>query len=240
MRVAVLSDIHANARSLKAGLDQVRAEGAEHVVLLGDLLTYGVDVDEVLDLVEDQVSRGATLVMGNHDKLYLDLDHGDSRYYERLPAWLQESVDFCMSRLDHRRFQRLPWTEEWTARSVLAAHANPFGVPDWTYLNATAERSRARDLVQQRGYRLGVFGHTHRGFVETRGRTRLANPGSLGQPRQESREATWLLVDLCDIERPRAKLKRVHYEVRAHLESLRKSDLGPLTIAKLSSYFLRD
>ena len=59
----VLSDLHANGRAFRAALARIEAERPDHVVVLGDLLTYGVDVDEVLDGVDRlQADRAAIVI----------------------------------------------------------------------------------------------------------------------------------------------------------------------------------
>jgi len=63
--IAVLGDVHGNARALRAALAQAHKGPFDRMVFLGDLLTYGHDVDEVLDLVaEAQEKDSATLLWG--------------------------------------------------------------------------------------------------------------------------------------------------------------------------------
>ena len=53
MKIALLSDIHANRQALDACLQHARAQGAEQFALLGDLVGYGgepVAVDAEVDL----------------------------------------------------------------------------------------------------------------------------------------------------------------------------------------------
>ncbi|MDP3278775.1 MAG: metallophosphoesterase, partial [Deltaproteobacteria bacterium] len=64
----VLSDLHANGRALRAALAHARDHGFDRMVILGDLLTYGIDQDEVLDIVQDLAENcQAKVVLGNHD-----------------------------------------------------------------------------------------------------------------------------------------------------------------------------
>ena len=73
MKIAVLSDIHSVSSALDAALDDARAEGFDVLLILGDLLTYGVNPAETLELVHEAVARdGAILISGNHDQMYLD------------------------------------------------------------------------------------------------------------------------------------------------------------------------
>ena len=63
-------------------------KGFDKLILLGDILTYGVNIHEVLDLVANRVSKNNTyLIRGNHDQLYDELLNSKySDYYENLPA----------------------------------------------------------------------------------------------------------------------------------------------------------
>ena len=66
MKLALLSDIHANIQALEACLDDARARGADRVALLGDLVGYGGDPGTVVQLVQDLHADGAVVIKGNH------------------------------------------------------------------------------------------------------------------------------------------------------------------------------
>ncbi|MEZ4238643.1 MAG: metallophosphoesterase family protein [Myxococcota bacterium] len=184
-RLAILGDVHGNARALRAALARVREASPDGVVFLGDLLSYGPDVDEVLDLVAGAVADGARLVLGNHDLLYRDLLQGERSYRDRLPPWLGETVDHTFAQLaagPPERLLDLPFERAITLGPLYIAHANPFGdevlprsgpftvsgagaertVPDWRYLNHAEDYSLAAAALQARGVWAGMFGHTHR------------------------------------------------------------------------------
>ena len=69
MKLALLSDIHANIQALDACLAHARAHGAARFALLGDLVGYGADPVAVLDRVVALVADGALVIKGNHDEL---------------------------------------------------------------------------------------------------------------------------------------------------------------------------
>ncbi len=208
MRTAVIGDIHANAIALKATLAAVNERGFDHCVLLGDLLTYGVDVAETLDIVHEFCRDGrAILLRGNHDAMYDDVAAGRaSAYAEKLPDWIRESVDWTVGRLDPQSWQSLPFQDEWMLGNWLFSHANPFGPANWRYLDRPEDCAEAIASLAARGFQLGVFGHTHRARVsslstplrnwsELQAPSTLAldqapwlvNAGSPGQPRESVR-----------------------------------------------------
>ena len=64
MRVAVISDIHANLHALEAVLAALEAEPPDEVWCLGDLVGYGPRPNECCALVQ---ARAAVCLSGNHD-----------------------------------------------------------------------------------------------------------------------------------------------------------------------------
>src|SRR5688572_22140472 len=127
MQLGVLGDVHANARALHEALDLVQSRPIDQLVFLGDLLTYGPDVHEVLDLVAEETAAGAVLILGNHDAMYQDLLEGNQGYFDGLPLWIRESVDWTLGELDPETFRALPFVREHVvADRLMFAHANPF------------------------------------------------------------------------------------------------------------------
>ena len=69
MKIALLSDIHANRQALDACLAHARGQGAQHIALLGDLVGYGADPRYVVQQAMALAGQGATVLCGNHDAL---------------------------------------------------------------------------------------------------------------------------------------------------------------------------
>jgi predicted phosphodiesterase len=257
-RIVVLSDLHANARALEACLDRASMLGFDELVILGDLLTYGADVGAVVDSVAElSQSRGAKLLVGNHDWLYRDLPKANRHYYETLPGWLRESIDWTLDRLDTKAFEALPWQEEVTIGPVLFSHANPFGSRNFRYLNGEQD---VRDAAMNLGARSvlgGCFGHTHRstlqavhldsGKVTDHGKEAewsassarfrfIANPGSVGQPRGGEPLPSFLRL-VVDEMKVHATLQRGAYDVAAHVAAVEGMGLTTATREKLVGFF---
>ena len=71
MRIALMTDIHANREALEACLDHAAENGVARYVFLGDYAGYGADPGWVIDTVQAHVGRGAVAVLGNHDAAVL-------------------------------------------------------------------------------------------------------------------------------------------------------------------------
>jgi predicted phosphodiesterase len=64
MRVAVISDIHANLAALEATLAEIDDGGPDELWCLGDLVGYGPHPNEVVERVRE---RADVVLAGNHD-----------------------------------------------------------------------------------------------------------------------------------------------------------------------------
>src|SRR5690349_10414063 len=76
VKIAVLSDVHANRAALVASLAAIDAEGVDRLVCLGDQVGYYAEPDACVEMLR---ARGTAAVAGNHD---------------RVAAGIAEPVDF--------------------------------------------------------------------------------------------------------------------------------------------------
>jgi predicted phosphodiesterase len=238
MRVAVISDVHANYRALEAVLNEIDGENVDGVWCLGDTVGYGPLPNECCAEVE---RRSQTCLVGNHDLVVLgDLSVGEFNHEAAAAAvWTAEVLSD-----DSRQFlQRLE--PAGVVEGVDLFHASARD-PIWEYVlteeaaQATFELSRAS---------LVLVGHSHVALaltmdggqvvgglapaeteVQLEGRW-LLNPGSVGQPRDGDPRAAWLLLDL---ERRFAFFRRVEYPIEETQNELRERGLPPSLAARLA------
>src|SRR5215213_7974598 len=92
MRYLILTDIHANLEGLQACLTDARTRGYDEALVLGDIVGYGPDPNEVIDLVRGLKPRA--IVRGNHDKVALGLSQADGFHAAARAAahWMLESL----------------------------------------------------------------------------------------------------------------------------------------------------
>ena len=218
MRVAVLSDIHANLVALDAVLASVGSVDA--VWHLGDVVGYGPDPDGVIDRLS---AIDAVGVAGNHDLAALggseiDWFNPDARAaMEWTRARLGDASRAWLASLPRTRVEgeltlvhgspRDPVWEYVTsipvARANLAALETPFGLHGHTHHPmAWAERDGRIDAIAPGP------GSTFR----LDGGSALLNPGSVGQPRDGDVTASWLEIDT---EARLATWRRAAYDIEA-------------------------
>ena len=68
MKLALVTDLHANREAVSAVMAHAQAQGAQRYAFLGDYVGYGADPAWVVDLVREHLARGAVAVRGNHDE----------------------------------------------------------------------------------------------------------------------------------------------------------------------------
>ena len=71
MRIALLTDLHANREALQAVLDHAAGKRIDRFALLGDFVGYGAEPAWVVDRARRLVANGAIAVLGNHDQAVL-------------------------------------------------------------------------------------------------------------------------------------------------------------------------
>ncbi len=206
MRIAIISDIHANTPALEAVLADIGQLGVDRIVHLGDLVGYNGFPRETLALVR---AHGIPGVHGNHDLMAigrLGLDRCGPLARKAM-AWTRgvlepEDVDFLAS---------LP-AEQPLAGGVIGLHS---ALRDPLVRLQSSKQFHEAFVALQRfnpTLELCFSGHTHlQGAVEVRpdglvrhGGTRLtvtpgsfwfANPGSIGHPRDADPRAAYAVFD---------------------------------------------
>ena len=258
MRVAVLGDIHANISALRAALKIVDAGGYDRLVMLGDLLTYGVDVAETIELVGERLLGGhTTLLRGNHDALYRDLLLGKCGYINQLPEWIRESIDWTFGQLPLNAWNQLLFDDDLIIQQCLFSHANPFGIERWQYLNTELEHANAAEALLAKGMHVGVFGHTHRTkwyrhrdhqgcFLSSpfgeldKGAVHILNAGSIGQPRDKKDPVAavlWMTISDDHTTVPRFKLEVFSWDMVGHINGLASGMFSSDTFMRLAGFF---
>jgi protein phosphatase len=186
VKLLIVSDIHANLEALQA----VLAEPHDELWVLGDLVNYGPNPSEVVDLMRLNASL---VVQGNHDYA---VGTGSaprcSNAFREMAREMQNYTEPLLS-VDQRAFLRgLPQT---AARTVdgyrfFLCHATPTE-PLFKY--CPAEFAQWASEIQGLQADIVLAGHTHLPFTMSLEKHRIVNPGSVGQPKHGSPMACYAL-----------------------------------------------
>jgi diadenosine tetraphosphatase ApaH/serine/threonine PP2A family protein phosphatase len=230
MRVLVISDIHANLTAL----DAVLAEAGERDATwcLGDLVGYGPDPNECVERIRGLPNL--VCLMGNHDAAALDQIDVDTFNIEARTSlrWVKATLS-----ADNLAFiQRLPEISE--TNRVTLAHGSPRN-PIWEYILDPRTARRNLDHFQTP---FCFVGHTHLPIIyqfnseltvvtviapeagDTLAITNrvVANPGSVGQPRDHDPRASFVIFDTVKYV---WEMHRVAYDIASVQQRIRQAGL---------------
>jgi diadenosine tetraphosphatase ApaH/serine/threonine PP2A family protein phosphatase len=241
VRVAVISDVHANLYALEAVLDEIDREPPDALWCLGDTVGYGPRPNECCDLVR---SRAELSLIGNHDLVALGSTEVALAEFNpdaaEASVWTAEQLSD-----DSRRFlEELEPSAEREGAQLF--HGSPRD-PVWEYVLTEFVAQEAFTLTTAP---LVLVGHTHvatalvldgdtldggvaRDGFEAKlelGRW-LLNPGSVGQPRDGNPLAAFLELDL---DERRARFRRVPYPVERTQAEMKERGLPDALAERLA------
>jgi diadenosine tetraphosphatase ApaH/serine/threonine PP2A family protein phosphatase len=225
VRIAFLSDIHANWQALDAVVRDLPA--VDEIVCLGDVVGYGGEPIRCLDHVRE---HGWLTLTGNHDRACVDQD---------ARAWFNEdaaaAVTWTAAVLGADRLAWLRELPEQASREgALLVHASPRD-PVYEYVLDPFTASSNLKLL---GEAICFHGHTHlpgvfalsdgslthayrRGAIPIGGPA-LVNPGSVGQPRDRDPDASY---GIWDRDASAFEFRRVPYDREAAKQAIRQAGL---------------
>ena len=244
MKIALVTDLHANREGVESVLEHARRQGAQQWVFLGDFVGYGADPAWVVDLVREHVAAGALAVMGNHDQAVVQGPsphmRPDARY---VIEWTRANL-----KPDHLDFlASLPMSQR--RGNQLYVHANAHNPTGWEYVMGRMDAVRSLHASDARY----IFcGHMHEpklyhvsgtgkagDFIPTPGvpipvpahRQWLVIPGSAGQPRDGNPAACYALFDE---DASMLTYHRVPYDHETAGAKIRAADLPQSLASRLS------
>ncbi len=197
MRVAIVSDIHANWQALEAVLEDMKKQGCQRVLCLGDLAMAGPQPKEVIDFVRCQDNW--TVIQGNTDKLIGDYSQETvDKLKSAFPVMANALMDDVNILEEDKKeyLKNLPAQKELEIEDikVLLVHGSPRRnnediLPD-------VPLAQIEEILQGVDADLIFCGHTHVpcGY-QTDSRKTLVNVGSVGRPMTENPQSCYVVAD---------------------------------------------
>lgn len=226
--IAVFGDVHGNLEALGAVLTDTEKTGADELVCLGDVASFGPQPRETLRRVQ---ALGCPVVMGNADWELLDTStlealKTSSTTFD-IAAWCADQLtdadrDFI------RTFQPVLRLEV-DGLPMLCFHGSPRSYHD--EIVATTPDETLSELFQERAP-LMFGGHTHTQLLRRYQSLTFVNPGSVGLPFEllpggHARNPAWAEYALVDVVQGQLSItfRRVPYELGPLLEAAKTSGM---------------
>jgi len=204
MRILVISDVHANYTAFEAVLED--AGTVDETWCLGDVVGYGPDPNAVVELLRE--IPNLTCLLGNHDlavtgKIPFEAFNGDARraleHHERVLS--ADNMDFLRSLQPNLKVREgvslvhgSPRDSVWEyILNTLSARLNfdhfttPWCFVGHSHLQCMFQLNETTDRVNLRPLKVGELV-----LLEPK---LIANPGSVGQPRDRDPRAAYAIYD---------------------------------------------
>ena len=220
MRIAVISDIHANLEALEQVLADIDESNIDRIVCLGDSVGYGPEPEQVVAMIND---RHIPSILGNHELAVID---------QSLLTWFnplaRRSLLKTIGMLSEKAINFISKLE---AIMIFDGYRFVHGFPPdsvTTYLFQIAEDELLQTFKQMKET-ICFVGHTHRlEIIRFNGKsiTRspliqsvvnlnstdryIINSGSVGQPRDGDNHAKYIILDT---EKNSIEVKFIPYDI---------------------------
>jgi predicted phosphodiesterase len=239
VRLALISEIHANVEALQATLNDIALQAADRIVCLGDIVGYNTNPRECIALLR---KRGVLCVAGNHDRAVCSQISTEtfSKTASHAATWTREHLHGD----DLNFLAGLP-LKALVADKLVVVHGalHPDVGCESVRLDSHASRALSFEalMAHPSGARICAFGHTHEvalyelhdGRITRHGdddvRLRddayyLVNPGTVGMPSGRDSRASYMILDLA---RQTVTVRRVAYDLSFARAKTRRAGLAP-------------
>ena len=238
--IAVISDIHSNIPALKAVLGDIEQRSVEQIICLGDVVGYGPDPKECLDMV---MTAASVTLMGNHDFAVMYEPAKFNIGAESACFWTRKQLE--QEPDDTRREKRWQFLGSLLVKHTLSGES--YGMGEMVFVHGSPRRPINEYIFPDDIYNApnkisGLFerfshscfiGHTHvpgvftdtpdfyspdelEGIYEVEpNRKAMINVGSVGQPRDRDPRASYVLI-----EPGAVRFMRVEYDVDSVIEKV--------------------
>ncbi|WP_298500625.1 metallophosphoesterase [uncultured Methanobrevibacter sp.] len=215
-KYAILSDIHGNLFALKEVINDLNNQNIESVILLGDLIDYGMQSNEVIEFIENNLSdKIICSIWGNHEKAILtkDFNHFSSQRGIDCAKFTASQLNEDSKNYLNKLTQEGKYQFDLDGKRILAVH----GSLSDCYWKAIFPDNLNGDYSE---FDIVLSGHSHYPHVfqkfyevdnpEMRNKKAVLfiNPGSVGQPRNQNPYAQYAILDT---ESMSVSLKAVKY-----------------------------
>ena len=251
MKRAIISDIHANLAAFEAVMRDIEKEGVADIYCLGDIIGYGPDPRACLEL-----ARGFPVnLLGNHEEAVLFGAIGFNPKAKAAIDWTREQLSLPSEPIEKNRdlWNFLgSLTKQHVDGDILYVHGSPRDpTREYIFYQDWQDRKKMDEVFASPAdiaWKICFTGHTHypgiftqdqpyrflepkavNGVLRRNGLTHrvIINVGSVGQPRDGDRRASYVILDDGEV-----RFRRLEYDVRKTIERFRQCPELPEYLAR--------
>ncbi|WP_457644559.1 metallophosphoesterase family protein [Persephonella sp.] len=239
MRTAYISDLHGNIHAVESLEKDLKTQGVERVVCLGDILNFGANPKEVLEWVKENCSL---ILRGEHDTFVSQCEDVFITNPDAIKVadWTYDQIDDD----DREYISKLPKDAEW--ENIIITHDEP-SVPGSMYFVTSLKD--AKDTFSCYTEQICFYGHTHiplifekstesiklirdiEEYVLEENKQYLISVGSIGQPRDKDPRLSYIIHD--EVEK-KILVRRVEYDCDKAAQEILKKGLPPIFAASIT------
>ena len=183
MKLGIVSDIHADPRSLRRALEDMGS--VDMFLCAGDSISEYRFCAETVEILRDNQVR---CIRGNHEAVLLG---------GRNPHYLKKcQAEFPSDLLEFLSTAPLSIELNSDEARILVTHASPLPpYEDYVYAGSPILRQ-----IGSLPYEFIILGHTHMPMVHKTNGVTVINPGSCSQPRDQDRRGSCAILDTATME----------------------------------------
>lgn len=237
MKIALISDIHANLPALQAALISIDLHKPDVIYCLGDLIGHNVWANEVINEIR---KRGIATIAGNHDLMVTEIIDGTlkpepraGKHYAHDIVGVNETA-YLLALPSHIRIE-FKYKEE--AINILLVHGSPRSVDE--YLLENMEETLLASIMEEAKTDILCFGHSHKPYHKIINSVKddksvfrhAINTGSIGKPKDGNPQGGYVLlnIDYNSSLRNRESIKvefiRFDYDIEKAAKAIENSPL---------------
>ena len=229
MRIAVISDIHANLEALEECFKKIDELSPDEIVCLGDMVDYGAQPNECVELIKSRVKH---VVLGNHDEAQFRYKIAEGFNDNAHSSSLLTRTIIKKEHIGY--FKTLPRTLRF--ENLFFVHSSPSEPEYYSYILTPDAAGLNFPYFRER---VCFIGHSHLPVIFEQGvfdvlyvKPGLLNPskryiinvGSVGQPRDRN---PMLSFGLFDTKTFFYENIRIEYDVDSAAQKIKKAGLPP-------------
>ena len=222
MRLAIIADVHGNIAALQFVMDDIRKEGIEKLIVLGDLVMLGPDPESVMSTVH--ASNPICWIKGNTDMWLEEMSCGWEpktlreknlfKYYRFAESKLTETDIRFLSNLPIKKSVRVADT------AILCVHGSPRSVTE--IMDHRIPIGEMEEIVEGIDETIVLCGHSHFPYIGLIRDKHIFNVGSVGRPFDGNTLASYGILDLSSPDNPQCIIRRIYYPVDKTIGIARK------------------